>query len=1472
MNPLKVSEILKDARLLMLGGTGFLGKVALSMLLTRYPQVGRIYLMVRASSRSESESRFWDVVLKSPAFDPLRREYGRDLDGLLREKLVIIGGDVTEANLGFSEEQAEQIASDIDVFLNCSGRVTFNPPLENALKTNVTGTLNTIEFARRMKRPALIHVSTCFVAGNRSGEIWENEPIVGYFPRKGEPEVPDFSVEAEIKDCDRLAARVRDESKDKSLADKFREAAKQRFLEEGRDPDDEKGLRIAIASERKNWIRSRLTDLGIEKANWWGWPNIYCYTKSLGEQVVAASDDIVRTVIRPAIVESAVEFPFPGWNEGFTTTAPLVHLALKGQNLFPVRDDLILDIIPVDYVAAATLAITAQAMVEEPALVYQLSSGDTNPAKLGRLVTLLGLYKRKYFKDKTSGNRLVNEIASRMEAQSVSPVDFERFSLPMLHGVTKRVTDLLDKIPPTRLGPFGGWAEQVREAVDRFERFTKKGEDDYHTFRPFIVENRYVFRGDHIRALNRRLDEDDRRRLPWAPESIDWYDYWLNVHLPGLRKWVFPKLEEGDKPKPRRIYTYGSLVELFDAATKNHTGRIAMRIERANREERYTYGDLRECALRAAAFLTGQAIGEGDRVGLISGNCPEWGMSYFGIVRTGAACIPIEKEASSAEIVNLLRLGEARGLVISRELREEHPHIEREMSEAGLDIPVWTFDDLFELGDEALEGERIARLPVSVPPSSTASVIFTSGTTGNPKGVVLTHRNFTSLVAKLLTVYDLEKEDGLLSVLPLHHSFEFSTGFLLPLCRGAQITYLEELEGEVLSRTLKKGHVTCIVGVPALWDSLKRRILSRFSERSPKLEEFVTALIDANHLLREETPLNFGPLLFLPVHLAFGGRIRYLISGGSALSESTLKTLRGLGFNLNEGYGLTEAAPVLTVSRPDERSVPGSVGKALPGIEIKIHEPDRRGVGEVIARGPNIMAGYFGNRVATEAAIRDGWLHTGDLGRLDEEGNLFIAGRLKDVIVDKNGKNVYPDELEELYDEPELIKELAMVGLPEGAGERVACLVLPDYEKNEGLGREELRHKIEEHFHQVAKRLPLFKRVKTLQFTDDELPRTATKKVKRREVVEILKRLRREAEATPGDGAEEVDSNWLLDVVATIAEKPRSAIYADTRFDELGFDSLMYTELGTAIESAGGEPPNPDILKNLADVRELADYLKRKPPAPARRDAARTREPKEKDEESITIPPVVAQIGRKGLTAVQRWFYNEVLKPEIKGKANVPHHTHFIAIANHASHLDMGLVKIALGAEGKNLVALAAADYFFDNRLKRTFFENFTNLVPMERKGSLRKSLNWSFHLLQQGYNLLIFPEGTRSRTGKLQKFQRGVGHLALRAKVGVLPIYLSTYDALPPGSWYLKATDVSASIGPFLSHDTLEKMGEGFSRSEAERMVIELVQRIVEALRDEEAIAVDLFIKEIRDRCGGGRGPREAVTVRTDRTSSEKD
>src|SRR5215203_4749804 len=234
---LSPTEIYKDRKIFLIGSTGFLGKVTLSMLLHRFPNVGKIYLTVRARSQEESENRFWNNIITAPPFDPLRECYGSALEGFVNEKVVVRGGDIAEANFGYTEEAAQAIADDIDIIINSAGNVTFNPTLESGLRTNVVGTQNVIAFAKRMKRPALVHVSTCFVAGNRSGPVWESDPVIGYFPRKSELPGVEFSVEQEIKDCAKLADRVKEEARDSMMAAKFRDLARKRLGEEGRDVD-----------------------------------------------------------------------------------------------------------------------------------------------------------------------------------------------------------------------------------------------------------------------------------------------------------------------------------------------------------------------------------------------------------------------------------------------------------------------------------------------------------------------------------------------------------------------------------------------------------------------------------------------------------------------------------------------------------------------------------------------------------------------------------------------------------------------------------------------------------------------------------------------------------------------------------------------------------------------------------------------------------------------------------------------------------------------------------------------------------------------------------------------------------------------------------------------------------------------------------------------------------------------------------
>jgi len=1433
---LSPTEIYKDRKVFLIGSTGFLGKVTLSMLLHRFPNIGRVYVTVRARSQEESETRFWNNVITAPPFDPLRERYGSALDGFIRDKVAIVGGDIAAPDLGFDDEAAQRIASDIDVVINSAGNVTFNPTLESALRTNVVGTQNVIAFTKRMKRPCLIHISTCFVAGNRSGAVWENDDVLGYFPRKDEVKGVDFSVEQEILDCAKMSERAREEAKDAMRVAHFREQARKRLDEEMRDGDDPDTLALAVARERKVWTRNRLTELGIERSAFWGWPNIYTYTKALGEQLVAAETGIVRSIVRPSIVESAKDYPFPGWNEGFTTTAPIIFMTLKGQRQIPAAEKLILDITPVDQVAAVMLAVAAQACIEQPRLVHQVATGDSNPNNMERIISLVGLFRREQELEKTDGLRLFHEISARIEPFRVSPERFDSSSLPMMNKTAKRVSSLLDKAKPRwGGGRYEGVINRMKQTVDRVEEQTREAQEAFEMFLPFTAENAYVFRSDNVRALFESIREEERQLLTWNPETFDWYDYWMNIHMPGLKKWVLPTLEEDMRTQPKRVYTYRDLLELFETTTKRHSTRVAMRIERDGRKEQYTYTDLRELATRAASFFASQGIKSGTRVMLFSHNAPEWGMTYFGVLKTGGTCIPVDPESTTDEIINFARAGEASGIVISTKLKEEHSDLPERLKTAGLDaIKLWTFDEVFEMPDEKTEEERIALLPQRVTAQTVASLIFTSGTTGRPKGVMLSHRNLTSMVSMLSSVFDMDTSDGVLSVLPLHHTFEFSTGFLTPLSRGAQITYLPELTSDHLAKAIKNGHVTGMVGVPALWELLHRRIKNRLQERGKWIGELADLMMKFNAWLRDNTPLNLGQAFFYPIHEGLGGRIRYFISGGSALNDKVQRDFQGLGFTILEGYGLTEASPVLTVTRPENRMLAGTVGKSLPGVEVRIADPDASGVGEVIARGPNVMLGYFGNEEATKEALIDRWLYTGDLGRIDDEGNLYLVGRSKDIIVDTNGKNVYPDEVEEVYQDSPYIKEMSALGLPDGIGEKVACIVVPNEEHDIALTRDDVRQKIEEHFREVSTTLPYYKRVKLLHFTDEELPRTATRKVKRSEALKILQKIEEGVQSSKaGVGGEEVtgDAVWLRGIIASVANRSLDEVSSNSRMGDLGFDSLMFVELATAIENAGGSLKAPERLNEVQDVRELLTVVNRSGPA---RKETRVKVEAETRDDEIHIPDFVRTIGNKGVDLVQRALYEKLLRTKYEGQTNIPYHTSFIVAANHQSHLDMGLVKMALGDAGEDLVALAAADYFFDTKVKRAYMENFTNLVPMERSGSLRQSLRHARSFLDRGYNALIFPEGTRSMTGIMADFKPVIGYLALASRVGILPVYLrGTYEAFPKGATLLKSRDVGAQVGRFVTYEELEEMTRGMARAEAYRLIAARLRHDIVNLRD---------------------------------------
>ena len=1477
---LSVTETLQGKNICLIGSTGFVGKVALSMLLCRYPNVNKVFALVRPGMGNTAADRFFKKVITSPAFDPLRQMWGDGFDGFLREKVIPIAGDIGRDLCNFDDDQFAEFEQHggLDVIINSAGLVSFAPSLESAIRINANGAKNCLEAARRAKAK-LVHVSTCFVAGVRDGEVWEDEPVVGYFPRQGELIDDDFDAMAEIADCQAVIQQVRDLAKDRKHISHFRERATETLKAQRRDYEDPKTLRLTVARERKLWVYEKLTQVGVERSEHWGWPNTYTYTKSLGEQVILADKEVSSTIVRPAIVESALRFPFPGWNEGFNTTAPLVYLMLKGQRQVVAGKRTPLDIIPVDHVCAALISATAAlcAGVAEP--VYQVCSSDANPVFAERLAELSGLVVRKHRRELAAAgiDKIENKIRARLESFPVRRDRYNRYSAPAFKRLAERASKLIDNNLPEWGAPrLTALAARAKDELARVSSFTGQVDDLMELFAPFTHDRNIVYRADNTRALYAKLDFADQQALPWDPEAINWRHYWFDIHFPGLLKWVFPILDDDFGKKPRSVYTHKDLLEMFDATAKLNRHRVAMRLLPEDENDGptvYTYQRVQDLANQGAANLRERGIEKGDRVSIMSENRPEWGISYFAALKAGATAVPLDSQLSLAEVVNLLGFGGVKLALFSDKIaerlledegvavdgREPVAALGEALTAAGSETAVCQFDDI--LVEPSVSA---AALIQTARGTDIASLIFTSGTTGQPKGVMLTHKNFTSMAAKLSQMFNLYRHDGLLSVLPLHHTFEFSAGFLMPLLHGSQINYLEEIDGEALTRAFRGENITGMVGVPALWQLLYRKIYKRISDRGSIVKRVFDALVDANRLVRDKSPwgIDFGKVLFYPVHRALGGRLRLLISGGSALSPELGRSFRGLGFRMFEGYGMTEASPVLTVQRPGDPVLVGSVGRALPGVDVRISDPDPRGVGEVIATGPTVMKGYWENEDATGAVLSDGWLHTGDLGRLDDDGNLYIVGRKKEMILGSSGENIYPDELEELYRDFDEIKELSVVGVPtEGGGETVGMLVVCDYEfgkpadddeadakKNyQASSPSEVRAVVREHIKSISAKLPLYKRVKIVHLVDHDLEKTSTRKIKRREVVTEIERLERAARVGR-DGAPSVDSSgketsgadahWLLSVVASVSQRPLAEVTRDKRMEELGFDSLMMTELAVALEAAGVALPDASELSSLETVGDLERFAASRRRAGIATAKARrlistdTGNTSNGETDDVHIPAPLVSAGRRVLDAGQRAIYERVLHTKVVGSAYVPPVGGYIIAANHSSHLDMGLVKHTLGDSGDRLVALAAKDYFFDDPVRKTYFENFTNLVPMERHGSLRESLRVAAQVIEDGYILLIFPEGTRSSSGEMVDFKPSLGYLSMRTGCGILPMFLAgTHDALPKGGWWLGSREIGAHIGPYLSPSQLVEMTNGMSRADGYRAISNNVEKRVRSL-----------------------------------------
>lgn len=1433
---LDVKVQLEGARLLVLGGTGFLGKIFWVMMLARYPSVGRIYLLVRQSKTKTSVERFWSEIATSDCLEPLRAIHGDKFRAFLEEKIVPVNGDVGLENCGIDAALLEEIKGTVDAVINVAGVVDFNPPLDEAIETNAFGAQNLVALSNALGNAPLMHTSTCYVVGNRDGLILEEMPGERFpFPRAEELGRDLWSPEREIADCLDLIAQAKSRCEDAFRQSEFLDRATKNLIRRG-EPTVGAPLEAELKTVKRKYVSDRLVEAGLERATHWGWPNIYTYTKSIGEQIIARSG-IPFTIARPACCESTIEFPFPAWNEGIGTSAPIIFLAMKGHHQL-LGTDAILDFIPADVVCAGMIVTLAELLEGTAKPVYQYGASDVNPGTSARFGELIGLYKRKYYQRTGKGNPFVNFLQMHFEPAIVELDRFNAVGPGALARASKTMAKMLKQAP----GPLAKVGRPVAKTLEGVARQEEKIDFILQLFAPFTLDQKGPFSCANTHAAYARLSPEDRAALPWYPEKIDWADYWMNQHMPAMEKRVLPWMEQKYKKELAPLKAHATLSSLVDQMADRHEHAVAFGRLEDDGIARTTYLDVQTRSNAVAARLAALGVKKGDRVVLSAHNHPDWPLSFLGIVRAGATAVPVDPAMEPAQFANVVRESEARVVLWDAKVEEA---VGKALAEAFAGGPAPTTRHLEAITPATpLAGDppTLARPSVEVFEDDVASLIFTSGTTGKPKGVMLTHSNFTSLVAALAPLFPLTGGDRVLSVLPLHHTFEFTCGMVLPFSRGARVVYLDELKGDRVAAGLKQARVTAMVGVPAVWQLLERRILSQVSAQGPIAEKAFEIGAELNRMLGKTTGIDLGRILFGQVHEALGGNIRYLISGGAALPKDTAKLFAGLGFKLTEGYGLTEAAPVLTVAKAG--SPAGQVGKAIPGVTIKIDSPDEHGVGEVLARGPNVMAGYTDAEATKEVKSEDGWLHTGDLGKLDRNGRLVLVGRVKDVIVTSTGENVYPDDIERMLGKIPHIEELAVVGVTgRSGGERVGCIAVPA--ADDGVDRAVRIERAQKALRDAISKLPYGKQPSIMHLYDAPLPRTATKKVKRTEARKMLERM---IQATSRHEDGEAPTSPVRVAIAAVKGKKTSEIHGDlTMADELGFDSLALTELLVALEAKYGavDPKQLQACRTVADVEALVG-TERASLRPQQLAASRYKiegrnggKKEDKTVGNLVLPEELQDQGKKLIGKVQDFFYGEMMRSKISGRAFIPHNRNTIVAANHGSHLDMGFARHALGTYGEDIVTLAAQDYFFEKgTLQRAFFENLTNLRAIDRKGGLRASERQAGEILAQGKTTLIFPEGTRSTDGEVHEFKPLLGHLALTYGVDILPLYLGgTRDAMPKGSKIPTKRDLFARIGPPITVTDMKRLTKGLSPADAAREVAKLARRCVAALKDGEII-----------------------------------
>jgi thioester reductase-like protein len=533
--PLSIRGTLAGKNILLIGVTGFIGKVWLAQLLSEVPKIGKIYLLIRRQRTTTSQRRLEKIFEESPVFDRLQECLGDRFADFVAERVEVVEGDVSQPGLGMARETQERLARTIDLVVNSSGLTDFNPDLREALASNVTPVFHLMDFLKASHHAGLLHLSTCYVVGSRDGRV--SEQVQPNYTPLG---VPDFDADREYKSLLEVVARAEARAESSEITTALhRQALKRR---QGSEPPSGSELENVIRKNRMRWLRNRLTRAGTRRARHLGWPNTYTLTKSLAESLLMRHGaGLPIAIVRPSIVETSTEQPFPGWNEGINTSAPLSYLLGTYFRQLPTNERKCLDVIPVDMVCRGMTLIAAAIIARRHKPIYQLATSSSNPCDMGRSIELTGLAHRKHFRAQQG---LESWMRMQFDTIPVSKSRYESFSVPaqkaVIKGINRAASALQMKRPP----------------LARQERDLARVEKLIELYEPFILHNEQVFESENVQLLSSAIPRDEREAFSYDPCTIDWWEYWINIHIPALRRWVYPLIEgRAPESRPRRVFS-----------------------------------------------------------------------------------------------------------------------------------------------------------------------------------------------------------------------------------------------------------------------------------------------------------------------------------------------------------------------------------------------------------------------------------------------------------------------------------------------------------------------------------------------------------------------------------------------------------------------------------------------------------------------------------------------------------------------------------------------------------------------------------------------------------------------------------------------------------------------------------------------------------------------------------------------------